>query len=74
MPSCAAFGCTNHSTQNKELRFHQIPGEGRDKQLRQRWLANIRRAGELPKDKGFYICSKHIEDDCYERDIKVIIV
>ena len=74
MPSCAAFGCTNRSSQNKELRFHQIPGEGRDKQLRQRWLAKIRRACKLPKDKGFYICSKHIEDDYYERDIKVIIV
>ena len=74
MPSCAAFGCKNRSSQNKELRFYQIPGEGRDKQLRQGWLANIRRAGEQPKDKGFYICSKHFEDDCYESDIKVIIV
>ena len=52
MPSCAAFGCKNRSSQNKELRFHQMPGEGRDQQLRQRWLATIGRAGELPKDKG----------------------
>ena len=74
MLSCAAFGCTNRSSQKKVLRFHQIPGEGRNKQLRQRWLANIRGAGELPKDKSFYIYSKHIEDDFYERDIKVIIL
>ena len=71
MPSCSAFGCTNRSSNNKALLFHQIPGEGRDRELRRRWLNNIRRAGELPKDKSFYICSEHFEDDCYERDLKV---
>ena len=71
MPSCSAFGCTNRSSQNKTLRFHQIPGEGRNKQLRKQWLNNIRRVGDLPKDKSFYICSEHFENDCYERDLKV---
>ena len=51
--------------------FHQIPGEGRNKELRKRWLNNIRRAGDLPKDRSFYICSEHFEADCYERDFKV---
>eukprot|EP00795_Rhopilema_esculentum_P006509 gene6509-11971_t len=70
MPNCGAFGCTNRSSHNKELTFHQIPGEGRNKQLRKMWLKNIRRAGELPKDKSFYICSEHFAEDCYERDFK----
>eukprot|EP00795_Rhopilema_esculentum_P005708 gene5708-10958_t len=70
MPNCGAFGCTNRSSHNKELTFHQIPGEGRNKQLRKMWLTNIRRAGELPKDKSFYICSEHFAEDCYERDFK----
>ena len=74
MPSCAAFVCTNHSNENKTLKFHQIPDEGRNKQLWQQWSNNIRRAGELPKDKSFYICSEHFEDDCYERDLKVSVL
>ena len=71
MPNCGAFGCTNRLSHDKELTFHQIPGEGRNKQLRKMWLTNIRRAGELPKDKSFYICSEHFAEDCYERDFKV---
>ena len=74
MPSCAAFGCTNCSIANKTLRFHQIPGEGRSKQLWRRWLINIRRAGELPTDKSFYIFSEHFEDDSCERDLKVSVL
>eukprot|EP00795_Rhopilema_esculentum_P016153 gene16153-7518_t len=72
MLNCGAFGCTNRSSHNKELTFHQIPGEGRNKQLRKMWLTNIRRAGELPKDKSFYISSEHFAEDCYERDFKLL--
>ena len=44
MPNCAAFGCVNRSG-DKSLMFHQIPGCGRNKALRKKWLVNIRREG-----------------------------
>ena len=60
MPYCAAFGCVNRSG-DRSLMFHHIPGSGRDIVLRKIWLVNIRRKGQLPKDKCFYICSEHFE-------------
>ena len=54
MPNCASFGCVNRSG-DRSLMFHQIPGSERDKALRKKWLINIRREGQLPKDKCFYI-------------------
>ena len=71
MPNCAAFGCTNRSSEKPSLLFRQIPSGTRDKQLRTRWLNNIKRDGELPKNNSFYICSEHFEDECFERDLKV---
>ena len=75
MPSCAAFQCTNRSASNKnkdnKLSFHRIPSEEENGELRKKWLQNIRRAGQLPKDSGFYICSAHFEKDCFKRDFQV---
>ena len=54
MVSCSAIGCTNRSS-NKEIRFYQVPTPETNPVLRQKWLHNIRRDGELPKHKSFYI-------------------
>ena len=43
-------------TVQPELSFHKIPSM-RNEILRQRWLHNIRRERELPKDSSFQICS-----------------
>jgi len=71
MVNCSANNCTNRSGQypNKEVTFHKLP---KDKVMREKWLNSVRRAGKLPKDVSFYVCSVHFEEDCYERDLQVI--
>ena len=55
MPNCGAYGCTNQSSGNKNISFHRLPAENRDKLLRRRWLLNIKRHSEI--QKNLYICS-----------------
>ena len=69
---CAAFECTNRYNPESEISFHKLPKRNREK-VRKEWLKNIKRDGKLPKDEYFYICSKHFEDECFERDLKVRI-
>ena len=68
MPSCAAFGCSNRSS-DKTLSFHRIPSETRNEPLRKVWIHNIRRSGTLPKDSA--ICSKHFKEECFYKNYKV---
>ena len=70
MVSCSAIGCTNRSS-NKEIRFYQVPTPETNPVLCQKWLHNIRRDGELPKHKSFYICSDHFEEECFQCDLQV---
>ena len=69
MPSCAASGCTNRSS-DKTLSFHGIPSESRNKFLRKAWIHNMRRSENLPKDA--FICSKHFQEECFYKNYKVI--
>ena len=48
MSNCAAFGCVNRSSM-----FHQIPGCGRNKVLRKKWLVNRREKGSFPRTNVF---------------------
>ena len=73
MVNCAAFGCTNRSTSRPDLSFHKIPSV-KNKVLRQKWLHNIRRTGNLPKDSSFSICSEHFEEDYIKRDFQVAML
>ena len=70
MSNCSAFGCTICS-EKKKISFYQIPGEKWDKILRKTWLYNIKIDGPLSADQSFYICAKHFEESCFERDLKV---
>jgi hypothetical protein len=72
MVNCSAIDCTNRSEwfSNGEVGFHKIPHK-KDKELKLKWLHNIRREGKLPKDASFCICSAHFEESCFERDLKV---
>ena len=65
MGSCSAFSCTNRSENYPAISFHRIPSS-KKKELRQKWLHNIR-VGNLPSDKSFYI-----EENCFKRDLQVI--
>lgn len=68
MPNCGAPNCTNKSTTRPDHKFYLIPAESRDKSLREKWLAQIKRK-VIPKH--LYICSDHFEADCYEKDLEV---
>ena len=70
MVNCSGYGCTNRSTNRPDLSFHKIPSL-KNKSLREQWLHNIRRDGQLPKDASFYICSEHFEQHCFRRDLQV---
>ena len=74
MPSCSSIGCTNRSQKIKNISFHRVPSEKRNKELRMKWLQSIERAGKLPSDGGFFICDSHFDESCFERDLKVIIL
>ena len=67
MPNCAAWECTNRSSQKRQLSFHRVPSENRDPVRRKRWIQNIRREGELPKD--CYIYSEQFTEDSFERNL-----
>ena len=68
MPSsCGAYGCTNRGT-DKTISFHRLPSL-KKKDLREKWLRNIRRAGSIPDN--LLICSEHFETCCFKRDLKV---
>ena len=43
------------------------------KNLRKKWLTNIIRAVDLPKDSWLFICSKHFKPECFQRDLRVVI-
>ena len=72
MPASAAIGCVNRSGENSNsISFHRIPCQRTRSELRKKWLLNIRRDGQLPKDSCFVICSEHFEAECFERDLRV---
>ena len=77
--SCGAVGCKNRGGKEeknedgtvkdktaKRISFHHLPKE---KNLRDQWLHNIRREGEIPKK--LVICSEHFESSCFKRDLQV---
>ena len=73
MPNCHALECQLRSSDHPELSFHKIPSEEKKPELRKIWLQNIRRAGKLPQDQSFFICSNHFEKDCFVRDLQVCL-
>ena len=76
MPSCTSIGFFSRSGKNPILSFHQIPSSKR-KEIRQEWLHHIKRGQNekyFPKDSTLYICSKHFEKDCFERDLQVSFI
>ncbi|XP_057307529.1 THAP domain-containing protein 7-like [Hydractinia symbiolongicarpus] len=60
----------NNNERKIRVVFYHIPSAKKDKELRNKWLHNIKRSGTLPKDSGFYICSHHFEPECFERDLQ----
>ena len=73
MPSCYAYGCSDRSSTSSEITFHRLPSKNKRPSIRKKWLANIKRGGELPKKEHFAISSQHFEEDCFERDFKVSV-
>ena len=51
----------------------RLPSKNKHPSIRKKWLANIKRRGQLPKEEHFIICSQHFEEDYFKRDLKVSI-
>ena len=70
--ACVAVNCSNNRTNSPELSFHRLPKLNEsNKQIRDRWILNVKRDGALPKDNHFFLCSEHFEKSCFERDLRV---
>ena len=41
-----------------------------NREIRERWLANVKRHGPLPKENHFFFCSNHFEKSRFERDVR----
>lgn len=67
MPQCAVVGCnsTHRRTKGGSIRYHRFPG---DSKTRARWLQACGK--QLANCSTARICSRHFEDDCYERDVQ----
>ena len=70
--SCEAVNCSKSRKNSPELSFHrlQMLNDG-NREIRERWLANVKRHGTLPKENYFFLCSNHFEKSCFERELKV---
>ena len=69
--SCAAVGCINRWKSDSPVYFYRIP---KDLNLKKKWLNNIKREVQLPKDEKFFICSTHFEEKYFKRDLEVSLV
>ena len=60
--SCEAVNCSNSRKSSPKLSFHrlQMLNDG-NREIRERWLANVKRHGTLPKENYFFLCSNHFE-------------
>ena len=67
MPSCAAFGCINRSSNRADLIVRKILSEKKTG-LRKLWINNIKRTGYISADSGFYISVQSIST---QRNLKV---
>ena len=74
MPSCYTYGFSNRSNTLSESSFHGLPNKSKCPSIRKRWLANIKRGGELPKEEHFVISSHHFDKGCIEVDLKVLFI
>lgn len=73
MVYCSAVNCkSNSSARTKEDRegisFYRLP---RDNTLKKTWLNNMKREN-APKDDSIRLCHLHFEEQCFERDLKVL--
>ena len=59
--SCVAVNCSNSRKNSPELSFHMLPKlNDNNREIRERWLANVKRHGPLPKAICFTYPSKVI--------------
>ena len=64
MTNCSAPGCTNRSSNKKNLSFHRIP---KNDDLKKKWLHNLKRQN-IPAT--IFVCSEHFEADCFKCDLR----
>ena len=71
MTWCSAVDCSSNSfkkNRTKGLRFFQLP---KNEILKKKWLKNIKQEN-LPKKPT--LCELHFEENCFKRDLQVMII
>ena len=63
MSNYCAYGFSNCSSTSSEVSFHGLPSKSKRPSTKKQWLVNVKRGGELPKEKYFVICSHHFDED-----------
>ena len=70
MVICVAVGCSSDTRfASGKISFYKLPN---DTNFKKQWLVNIKR-DNLPSEKHLSLCHIHFEDNCFQRDLKVII-
>ena len=70
MVFCAAVGSRSESGKSKDIGFYRLP---RDQTLKAKWLQKLKR-DNLPSEKNTRACYLHFEDECFKRDLEVIVI
>ena len=52
----------NRSEKNKNILFHRVPSKKQNKELCMKWIQSIKRTGNLPFYRGFFICNSHFDE------------
>ena len=68
MTGCAAVGCQNREKDPPDLLWKYMPTKNKD--VKELWLRNIKRSGDLPKERNIVLCSEHFSIGCFERNLK----
>ena len=72
MVHSAAIDCTNSSSKQNDdrLSFFKLP---RDPNLKKIWISKLK-LKHLPKEENVFVCHHHLEDSCFQRDLRVRIL
>ena len=72
MVNCAIVGCSNNSRKDVGcISYYRLP---KNDMLKKTWLIKIGRdKSNLPKEDNIRICHVHFTEECFKRDLEVII-
>ena len=65
MPHCGAVNCSNQSSTNTDVSYHQFPSNAKTCAI---WVKKVNRT-EIPKYD--FLCSNHFTEDCFDKSYEM---